>query len=246
MTIQEYLNDDSAKVEREAFDKEYPQIANKIVHRIYRHRDLVIYHVVVPSSKPGEVSYDVVIEVKTLALHPGDANIERLPMRIFSNCPSFAFGHAYRLSKSKVLIDWLENKLSPIALREPPTRPPKSYLEKSTYMALRYIHDNGLSSIGVYKTTGRQIYTTDDIYFIVRRQEEILQQVQERIDKRRAEREEEEERKRRAKEEEEERRASNRTPQHVTKTTPKTKQTGTTKLTKTSRFTKFIGRIKRF
>lgn len=239
MNIQDYLNDDSVKAERSALDKEYPSISGKIAHRIYRYRDFVIYHIVIPSTKYGEVSYDVVIEVKTLALHQGDANIERLPMRLFSNCPSFAYGHAYRLARSNDIIDWLVNKLSPAATREAPTRPPKSYLERSTYMALKYLHEKSLSDIPVFKTTGRQVFSTDEIYAVIRTQDEIMHNVQDRIDERRTVRDIEKEKK--AREEREKKFAKARARNAGSST--QSKKVQNTKQVKTSRLTSIIGKI---
>ena len=194
MTILEYLTNKDTKSDREKYDKYYSLMAKQIKHQIYKYRDSVIYHVIIPSSKPGTVSYDVIIEIKTLALHPGDAAIDRLPIKVFSNCPSFVFGHAFNIKKAGWFCNWLSQKLSFNALNSMPRSDEIKPIEKSLYLAIKYIHRNQLDQISVYKTTGRNMSSLNEIDKLVRFQFEIMNNIAERIAGQRAEREQERER----------------------------------------------------
>ena len=115
MTIAEYLQNpygkgsafSSSSKQKDDLDKQFKQISEKIISKIYRYRDFVIYHVIVPSTKKDFVNYDVVIEVETKKLHEGAANLEGLEFKVFSNCPSFIFTYAHVFRGSGMLCDWL-------------------------------------------------------------------------------------------------------------------------------------------
>ena len=184
MTIRDYLEDEKTTEEREKLNKVYASIANNVKFRLYRYRDFAIFHVTVPSSKPGDVSYDVVIEVKTSALHASAATIEDLPIRVFSNCPSFVFGHAYRYNQKKVFIDWLADKYDASTLEKDPDEAKSSkysYLERSVYLALLYIHNTGLTGRTQFKSIGNPVSSTKRIANTIRTHAEIMNNVRDRI-----------------------------------------------------------------
>ena len=237
MTISDFLNDDKTKLEREKLDKEFPSLSKKIQQSIYRYRDYVIYHLTIPSSKPGNISYDVVLEIKTAGLHPGDARIDRLPMRVFSNCPSFIFGYAHNYNQRKLICDWLLPKYNGQVIANAPTRPSTNVLERSIYFAIHYVHQNGLDSVGTYKSIGKKIANLKSIVDKIRTQDEIMSNVKERIENQRLEK---------SKEKQEE--GAQEKPRSKPKPRGnKTKLTNTTKSTsseKTTKASKTIGTTK--
>lgn len=182
MTMFEYLNDPKTKSERTKLDVEYKKIVNRFSHHIYKYRDYVIYHVLVPSTKPGEVNYDVILEIRTSTQHSGYGKLDKAQMRVFSNCPSFVFRLAYILGQQRNIPTWIIDKLGYEAIAYAPKQMPQNLLEKSLYFAMKYVQDAGLDNNAVYKTAGTTVNFLTDISRNVRTQREILDQAQERIE----------------------------------------------------------------
>ena len=192
MTIEEYLKNpygrgsafSSSKKQQEDLDKQYLEISERIKCSIYRYRDYVIYHVVIPSTKRDNVSYDVVIEIETKYLHEGDANVEKLDFKVFSNCPSFIFTYANVFRNNKLLCEWLLPKYDKNVRTKAPTQR-NAYniigLERSLYLALKYLHMTKRTDVSVYKTTGKKISGRNEIIRAVRSQAEILSKTGDKI-----------------------------------------------------------------
>ena len=181
MTINDIIKDESTREDRLKLEKEYEKLVSKMSHQVFRYHDFIIYHIIVPSNKPGEVSYDVIIELKTSSFIEGGAFLRDVPMRLFSNCPSFIFGFAYNYNKSGAFCDWLKDKFSSeLALTKAPTKPQSSPVERSTYLAIHYMVINGIDAFSVAKTIGRRTGSLLDIAKGVRSQAEIMQGIAER------------------------------------------------------------------
>lgn len=185
MTMYEYLNDPRTKSARANLDKEFESIVKRFSHHIYTYRDYVIYHILVPSTKPGDTNYDVIIEIRTSTQHSGYGKLDKAQMRVFSNCPSFVFRIAYILGQQRNIPTWIIDKLGYEAIAYAPKQPPENLLEKSLYFALKYIQTEGLDNNSVYKTTGTTVNFLTDISRNVRTQREILDQAEERIERQR-------------------------------------------------------------
>ena len=192
MTIGEYLKNpygkgsafSSSLKEKEDLDKQFKELNERINSKIYRYRDFVIYHVIIPSTKKDTVTYDVVIEVETKNLHEGAATLEDLEFKIFSNCPSFIFTYAHVFRGNGILCDWLLPKYN----KEVRTKPPAQRnqygiigLERSMYLALKHIHSTGKTKFGVYQTTGKKVSGRTEIINNVRSQQQIMDKVREKI-----------------------------------------------------------------
>lgn len=235
MTLKDLLDGKESRKRREDLDKELQTLVDRIVCKTYRYRDYVIYHAVIPSSKSGStVTYDVILEVKTAGFRSGAANIDLLPLRIFSNCPSFIFGYAHNYLQNKVLCDWLLNKYSAKVAENAPTKPNKEPLERSVYLAAAYIHSNRMDDENIYKTIGKKLDTLREIINNVRTQEQIMAHVKERIVKEKTEKKLEKSPE--TKSEESPERSIRRT--HHGRTTQTTKDTKISKSSKSSRTTK--------
>lgn len=104
-------------------------------------------------------------------------------MTIFSNCPSFVFGHAYQVHKSGNLCDWLSKKYDKRCLTQEPDEKhlPKFKAERTIYLALLYIHSNNLDDESTYKTVGKKVDSRREIVDSVRSQLEIMNHIKEKI-----------------------------------------------------------------
>lgn len=190
MTINDYLNDKTTKSEREKLDHEYEKITKEFSHVIYRFRDYVIFHVIVPSTSTNDVNYDVILQIKLSSQHEGYGKIDQCETHVFSNCPSFTFKVAYELLNARLVPNFLLDKFSYTTLTTPPKVKHENYLEKSIYFAMKYVHENGLDNNSVYKTTGKSVNFLAQIASGVRSQQEILNKSRERIEQKRQEKKE--------------------------------------------------------
>ena len=192
MTIADYLKNPYGKgsafssntKQKDDLDEQFQKISTKIVSKIYRYRDFVIYHVVVPSTKKEFINYDVVIEVETKYLHEGAATLEDLNFKVFSNCPSFIFTYAHVFRAHDMLCDWLLSKYNKeVRTKAPSVRNQYGIigLERSVYLALKHIHSTGRTKFGVYQTTGKKLSGRTEIINAVRTQQQIMDRVREKI-----------------------------------------------------------------
>ena len=192
MTIGEYLKNPygkgssfaSSNKQKEDLDKQFIEFSEKIASKIYRYRDFVIYHVIIPSTKKDNVNYDVIIEVESKNLHEGAASLENLDFKVFSNCPSFIFTYAHVFRGNGLLCEWLLLKYN----KEVRTKPPAQRnqygivgLERSVYLALKHLHTTGKTKFGVYQTAGKKIPGRTEIINAVRTQQQIMDKVREKI-----------------------------------------------------------------
>ena len=194
MTIGEYLKNpygkgsafSSSSKQKEDLDNQFKELASTIVSKIYRYRDQIIYHVIIPSTKKDTVTYDVIVEVETKQLHEGAANLEDLNFRVFSNCPSFIFTYAHVFRGNDMLCEWLLPKYNPEVRSKPPVQR-NHYgiigLERSLYLAMKHLHTSGKTKFGVYQTTGKKVSSRIEIMNGVRSQEQIMDKVREKIPK---------------------------------------------------------------
>jgi hypothetical protein len=192
MTISEYLQNPYGKgsafssntKQKDDLDNQFKDISEKIVSKIYRYRDFVIYHVVIPSTKKDNVNYDVVVEVETKNLKEGSANLEGINFRVFSNCPSFIFTYAHVFRGHGMICEWLLSKYN----KEVRTKAPVNRnqygilgLERSVYLALKHLHASGKTKFGVYQTAGKKVPGRNEIINAVRTQQQVMDKVKEKV-----------------------------------------------------------------
>ena len=119
--------------------------------RLTRERSLVAW-IKVPSESMTKtaLNYDILLEFQfppsTTGL-PRSANfstLDTLPIRVFSNSPSFTYNYAYVCNKNGLLIEWMKRRMSTKALElEPVKRNPNLQFgfEKSIYFAILHFKD---------------------------------------------------------------------------------------------------------
>lgn len=92
-----------------------------------------------------KLTYDVVIQLIPIGSASRDLTLNRYAVKVFSNAPNFLFTYAYVYNKDDIIIDFLKDKVSELALTKPPEKrnPYQEYgFEKSVYFALLYIVGN--------------------------------------------------------------------------------------------------------
>lgn len=111
--------------------------------KIYKEKDSYYFHIKIPSEEFDNIFYDVIIKLSppdSVALNEG--SLYSYKLSFFSNSPAFVYTYAYISKKDKVLIPFMEHKLSTVALTTPPKvrNPIEIYgFEKSIYFSLLYI-----------------------------------------------------------------------------------------------------------
>ena len=184
MTLKDLLDSKNDETKRKLLDQELPKLVDRIVYKIYRYRDYVIYHVVIPSGRStSDATYDVILEIKTLGFRSGAAKMDQQPLRVFSNCPSFIFGFAHNYWKQHLLCDWLLDKYDKKVTESAPTKPTTDTLERSIYLAAAYIHSVHMDDENIYKTAGRKVDHLRSIQSTVRTQAQIMAKAREKITK---------------------------------------------------------------
>lgn len=139
------LNLTSAKKD---FDKRYSDNIKKIMHFIYKVKNVVYIHIKIPSSV-NHIYYDVVVKFTPTSKSTGDT-LNDMDIQLFSNSPSFIYTYAHAYFKHKLFIDELRKKLSSKILKtvSEQKNPYKiiSY-DYSIYFAVKFIIDNGLTDM---------------------------------------------------------------------------------------------------
>lgn len=101
-----------------------------------------------PSEKfYDKLLYDVVIQLIPIGGSNTDLTLNNYAVKVFSNSPNFLFTYAYIYNQDGILIDFLKDKVSELALTKAPVikNSNESYgFEKSVYFALIYIREHRL------------------------------------------------------------------------------------------------------
>lgn len=156
MNIQNYLTNPMGKgssvlmlsnAKRE-LDNQYMELYTKITVKWYVLDDkYYIAHVKVPSKSKENLFYDVLLEFDIDTFKDQSTSvINNANVRVFSNCPSFAFTYANVFNYNGDLISWTTNKYPKDILRKnPEIRNPNQIVsyERSLYFAIKYILSNG-------------------------------------------------------------------------------------------------------
>ena len=151
---------------------QYQQLKERFQYKIYRYKDNIIYHVVVPSKNSSESSYDVIIEAETKTLNSQDVNIESIPVK------------ANVFHREGILCDWLIQKYDKrveTEIASTRNRYGVIGLERSIYLSFLFLHDKTLTRKMAYTNLGEKITNLNKIANNVRTQNEILNKTRERI-----------------------------------------------------------------
>lgn len=186
MNLQQYLTNPAGKgaafanipQQIKELTEQYKSLEPKMQHRMYTYRKRVIYHIIVPSKdERSNNTYDVIIEIPLEAVPKEEVNIDNVDFNAFSNCPSFIFTYAHLFFAKKMLCNWLKDKYNPEVKKNfPNTRNQYGVIgvERSLFLALRYIKVKGLDNLSVINTTAVKMNGYAQIAQYVRTQDDVM------------------------------------------------------------------------
>ena len=173
---------------KRALDEQYVQLYTKMSVKWYILDDkYYIAHVKVPSKSKERLWYDVLLEFDIDTMRDNHTStINNANVRVFSNCPSFAYTYAHVFNINGDLIDWTRNKYPrDIITKRPEVRNASSIVsyERSLYFAIRYVLSNGRNykskiNMNIFRVKGylqisKQIKSLDEILDIYRQRKFI-------------------------------------------------------------------------
>lgn len=117
-------------------------LLSKVSYKIYMNRDGVYYiHFLIPSESLEGATYDLVLSFTPPKNKVG--SLHNYSVKFFANDHAFIYTYAYAYKKHRLLIDFLEKKLSSISLTtKPGTRNPDNQLGITKSLYLAYITMN--------------------------------------------------------------------------------------------------------
>lgn len=193
MTVLEYLTNPYGKgsafgnvsTQKQALDKQYFELQNKMIHKIFFYRNRAIYHVIVPSHGRNEkVTYDVILEIPFPEDTKSAISLENFEFQVFSNCPSFIFTYAHVFRTKGMLCNWLVDKYSMDVRRKLPLRTNQYQMigfERSLYLAFKYLKEHGQLLASTVRNSPIKPHSYNEIAREVRTQEQILQSTKNKI-----------------------------------------------------------------
>ena len=195
LTLKGYLNNPMGKGvpiagNQDAIKQNYIQqeesIKDLIQVKWYNLKDRVfIAHLKIPSGNKRNTDhtlyYDVVLEFYADAKR-SRSTIDEVPMKVFSNAPSFVFSYAHVFIHEKLLVDWAKDLYPREVVRKPP-RERNSYglvgYEKSLYIACLHISMHCSSVVGDIKNHAILQANTMEIHRKIQTSEEVLKKYKE-------------------------------------------------------------------
>ena len=153
-TINHYLNGTSMSkgtalglnLIRQSLDMKYGVFIEKFkklkLNSIHDKEKKTLYLEVQLPSESYDMFYQIVIEFKYLN---ENEYISFIPIRVFSNCPSFTYTYAYVYNLNGLLIPQLRNKYNKQVLVNSPIQRNNNNImsyEKSLYYVFKYLNDN--------------------------------------------------------------------------------------------------------
>ena len=161
-TLKNYLHNPEADAKiLSSYKKRYSAISSKITSKwfIENTSKRVVVVIKIPSEKTKNFYYDVIFEFTGSNPNDTSRKLKSLPIRVFSNCPSFVYTNATFFKQKGWLVDWAMSLYDPKTFSEEEkkddekdkakTKPNAVRYEKSLYYAALYLE--GLNAISVLK-----------------------------------------------------------------------------------------------
>lgn len=163
---------------REHYQDMLSKIEDKMKIKWYKLKNSsLICHISLPSSSIDKISYDILFQFNTGELDSiNERNLNDIPMKVFSNCPSFTFTYAYVFNKNKILIDWLKIKIpSTVLTKKSEVRNKYNIIsyEKSLYLSVLYLMD-GRTNLSLIKQIALPINDVKQLLTGINRSDYII------------------------------------------------------------------------
>jgi hypothetical protein len=131
--------------------------------------DILVAYIQLPSRHTKGILYDIVLEFDSSDVTAD--TIDDLPVRVFSNCPSFTFRVAQAFDSEGLLIPWLKQKFdtSIFAKKSEIINPKKEIkFERSIYTAAMYLLSDKRNDLDHIKKIALRTSNVMDIYMYVK------------------------------------------------------------------------------
>ena len=153
------------------------QMGSKIAFKWYQFKEKsFICHLMIPSESAEGVHYDVVFEFSYPTKEYTSKTVLDLPLRVFSNSPSFSYTYAHVFLKEKLLCDWLKNKYTKnVRKNVAGVRNSANIVgfEKTFYLSALFLTMNGRSDLSFITSTAEKISSTNEIEKEVLSQDDV-------------------------------------------------------------------------
>lgn len=192
MTVNQYLSNPYGKgsaissvgLQRDELNSQYEKFVDKITCKIYLYRNIAYFHVVIPSRRNDQQSYDVVVEIPFQEKTELDIDLSNRDFKVFSNCPSFIFTYAHVFRGKKMICEWLVDKYDEAVRKKAPGNSnPFGIIgfERSVYLALRYLKLTGKLLGTTIRLDPYKPFSRDEIAKNVRTQEQIMSKAKAKV-----------------------------------------------------------------
>ena len=117
-TLKNYLNNPEADAKLlSSYKKRYSAIKAKITSKwfIDKNTNQIVVVIKIPSEKTNNFYYDVIFEFKGSSPNDTSRKFKTLPIRVYSNCPSFVYSNVTFFKQKGWLIDWATSLYDPKA-----------------------------------------------------------------------------------------------------------------------------------
>lgn len=165
----------SVSTQKKIYEKEFPIIESRIRIKWFKTKKSLIAHIFFP-SRSVELEYDVIMEFDIRDITPASHSIDILPVRVFSNCPSFSYTYANVFNHKDILCPWLRSKYNKTIFKKlPKIRNPYQIIsfERSLYLSAMYLLSHGRHRLQGIMAIAQPIKNTSPIISEIRTQEEI-------------------------------------------------------------------------
>ena len=157
-TLKNYLNNPEADAKLlSSYKKRYSAIKAKITSKwfIDKNTNQIVVVIKIPSEKTNNFYYDVIFEFKGSSPNDTSRKFKTLPIRVYSNCPSFVYSNVTFFKQKGWLIDWATSLYDPKTFSESEKKddvkdkpkPNTVRYEKSLFYASLYLE--GLNAITI-------------------------------------------------------------------------------------------------
>lgn len=153
------------------------QIESTISFKWYQYKEKsYICHLTIPSESAEGVRYDVVLEFGYPPKEYNSRSVLDLPLKVFSNAPSFSYTYAHVFLKEKLLCDWLKDKYGKSVRKSSAgVRNAANIigLEKTLYASALFLSMKGRSDFSYISANVEKISSTNEIEKLVLSQEDV-------------------------------------------------------------------------
>lgn len=141
-----------------------------------------IAHIKIPSSNEKssqKIFYDVIFEFDISNL-TNEVSINNLPLKVYSNCPSFTFTYARVFWDSNLVPKWIKGKFNKAVFKHNPSERNVNKMigyEKSLYMSGLFLLRNQRNMITVIKSMAMQLSNYSVILTDTKSSDEIMEEI---------------------------------------------------------------------